>query len=64
VIGFRRPAGDLVWISLSSRPLTRPEEGMPYAVVLSFVDVTERRRSGSDRSDRPVDEPLADGLRE
>jgi hypothetical protein len=58
VMGIRRPAGELGWISISSRPLLRPEDVLPYAVVLSFVDVTERRRTERER-ERDLREALA-----
>ena len=34
----------LSWISINSQPLVRAEEQTPYAVVTSFVDITERQR--------------------
>jgi len=49
IMGIRRPDGELAWVSVSSRPLMRPEEGMPYGVVLSLVDVTDRRRIERER---------------
>jgi PAS domain S-box-containing protein len=64
VIGIRRPDGTLAWISVSSRPLTRPEEGVPYGVVVSFVDVTDRRRGEPARDHHPGAGPLEDALRE
>jgi len=42
VVCVRRPDGQLVWISLSCRPL-HPDAGAPFAVVASFTDITERR---------------------
>jgi diguanylate cyclase (GGDEF)-like protein/PAS domain S-box-containing protein len=44
VMGIHHPDDTLVWISVSSQPLFRPNEAMPYAVVTSFVDITERKR--------------------
>jgi PAS domain S-box-containing protein len=51
-IGVRRPDGDEVWISLSARPLQRPGEQAPYAVVTSFSDVSELHRSVPPRDAR------------
>jgi diguanylate cyclase (GGDEF)-like protein/PAS domain S-box-containing protein len=45
VMGVHHPDGSLVWISINSQPLFRPDETRPYAVVTSFVDITERRRA-------------------
>jgi diguanylate cyclase (GGDEF)-like protein/PAS domain S-box-containing protein len=42
-VGIDRPDGTRVWLSLSSRPLQRPDEPVPHAVVTSFTDVTEQR---------------------
>ena len=33
------------WISITTQPLLHPGESEPYAVVISFEDVTERRRA-------------------
>jgi PAS domain S-box-containing protein len=56
-MAIRRPDGEMVWVSASSRPLRRPGEDLPYGVVLSFVDVTERRRV-----ERQREQDLADAL--
>jgi PAS domain S-box-containing protein len=45
VMGMHRPDGTIVWISVNCQPLTRPHESLPYAVVASFSDITERRRA-------------------
>jgi PAS domain S-box-containing protein len=45
LMGVHKPDGELTWISVNSRPLTRPGEQRPYAVVTSFADITERRRT-------------------
>ncbi len=48
VRGVHRPDGSLVWISLNSVPLARPD-GQPEAgVVVSFTDVTEQRATARD----------------
>jgi PAS domain S-box-containing protein len=45
VMGVRKPNGELVWISVNSQPLRRPGESKPNAVVVSFSDITERKRA-------------------
>ena len=54
LIGVDRPDCEPTWISVNSRPLSRPGEHRPYAVVSSFTDITERRRSAIEarRSER------------
>lgn len=44
VMGLPRPDGQLLWVSVNSNPLIRPNEDTPYAVVATFSDITERRR--------------------
>ncbi|WP_437801704.1 PAS domain-containing protein [Sorangium sp. So ce693] len=45
IMGVHRPEGEMAWISINSQPLLRPSESIPYAVVTSFHDITERKRS-------------------
>jgi PAS domain S-box-containing protein len=49
VLGFDRPDGQRVWIAVNSRPLFRPGEVGPYAVVVSFTDITSRKRIEEER---------------
>jgi PAS domain S-box-containing protein len=44
-MGLRRPDGELRWIEANSRPLFRRGEQKPYAVVISFADITDRKRA-------------------
>ena len=44
VMGIQKPSGDWAWIQSSSAPLFLPGETRPHGVVLTFSDVTERRR--------------------
>ncbi|MBW4463631.1 MAG: PAS domain S-box protein [Nodosilinea sp. WJT8-NPBG4] len=44
VLGLVKPDGT-TWISCNTRPLLHPDDPLPYAVVLSFTDITELRRS-------------------
>ena len=47
--GCREPgtasAGDILWVSVNSKPLFQSGSTVPYAVVATFADITERRRS-------------------
>jgi PAS domain S-box-containing protein len=45
VMGIRKPSGELTWISINSQPLLRGEEPSLYAVVASFSDITERKKT-------------------
>lgn len=45
IMGVRRLDGTDVWLSINSQPLMRPDETLPYAVVTTFVDITERKRA-------------------
>jgi PAS domain S-box-containing protein len=45
VMGVHRPDGTLAWISINARPLVRPGESSPYAVVSSFTDITGSKRT-------------------
>jgi len=57
VLGLER--GDkTVWLEVNSQPLLRRRANTPYGVVLSFTDITERRRSESER-ERELEEALA-----
>ncbi|MBW4612200.1 MAG: PAS domain S-box protein [Desmonostoc vinosum HA7617-LM4] len=41
VLGWYKPNGDLVWLLMNSQPLFLPNTVVPYAVVLTFIDITE-----------------------
>jgi PAS domain S-box-containing protein len=63
VMGVRKPSGALTWVSINSQPLLRGNEPAPYAVVASFSDITERKKSEqalreSERRWRTVTETL------
>ncbi|MGZ6317424.1 MAG: diguanylate cyclase [Anaerolineales bacterium] len=45
IMGVHKLDGSLIWLSINSRPLYRPGDTSPYAVVASFVDITERKRA-------------------
>ncbi|WP_394360430.1 EAL domain-containing protein [Amycolatopsis sp. SB7-3] len=59
VLRLRRPAGDDVWISLTSRLLT-PEDPSVQAVVASFTDITERRAIGERLAHEATHDPLTE----
>lgn len=40
LMGIHKPTGELTWISVNSIPLIEQNETEPYAVVVSFTDVT------------------------
>jgi PAS domain S-box-containing protein len=44
VMGIPGAAGELTWISLRAHPVIRTGEIAPHGVVMSFVDITARRR--------------------
>jgi PAS domain S-box-containing protein len=46
VIGIYKSDGTLIWLSLNSQPLFRPQETTPYAAVVSFIDITKRKQIG------------------
>ena len=44
-LGIRKPDGALTWISVNSQPLFQAEGRTPSGVVVSFQDITERRKT-------------------
>ena len=45
--GLRVASGEIRWCLLNTVPLIRRGSDLPYAVVMSFTDITERRRSST-----------------
>ncbi|MGE0352424.1 MAG: PAS domain S-box protein [Gemmatimonadales bacterium] len=45
VMGVPRSDGRTAWISLNTQPLTRPEENQPSGVVVSLVDISDRKQA-------------------
>ncbi|MEH2144398.1 PAS domain S-box protein [Nostoc sp.] len=43
IMGISKPDGQLTWISINTQPLLHPNQLLPYAVVSSFSDITERK---------------------
>lgn len=44
VLGLARPGGEISWLSINSRPLFRRGDEELSGVVVSFADITERKR--------------------
>lgn len=40
VMGLRKTSGMVTWISINAHPLFHPGQALPYAVVMSFADIT------------------------
>jgi PAS domain S-box-containing protein len=45
VMGFYKPDGELRWLEVNSRPLRMKGQATPSAVVVSFSDITQRKRA-------------------
>jgi diguanylate cyclase (GGDEF)-like protein/PAS domain S-box-containing protein len=58
VIGQRKPSGALTWLSINTRPLFRPNSALPYGLVASFVDITDRRASEEELQRQAFYDPL------
>lgn len=50
VVGIHRERGDLLWLSINCQPLFRNGEPTPYAVVVSFTNITHWVRQDALRS--------------
>ncbi len=48
VIGIQGRDGVSHWVLMNSRPMFHPGEAAPYAVLTSFADITERKRTTED----------------
>jgi diguanylate cyclase (GGDEF)-like protein len=58
VMGLDRPDHERLWLDVSTRPLMRPGETQPYAVVCSCTDVTERQNLEAHLLDLADRDPL------
>ncbi len=45
VMGIQQPDDTLVWVSVNSEALIQPGEFEPYAVVVSYTDITESKKT-------------------
>lgn len=43
VMGVHKPSGELAWININSEPVVRSGENRPFAAVVSFADITDRK---------------------
>jgi PAS domain S-box-containing protein len=57
VLGLERE-GKTLWLEVNSQPLLRRRGNTPYGVVVSFTDITERRRRETER-EQELEEALA-----
>ncbi|MCC3409224.1 MAG: diguanylate cyclase [Microcoleus sp. PH2017_10_PVI_O_A] len=65
VMGIHKPDKTLTWISINSQPLFHLNESLPYAVVTTFADITERKLAEEILRNRAEQERLiatTDGL--
>jgi PAS domain S-box-containing protein len=45
VMGVKSALGGVTWININTNPLFRGKDSHPYAVVITFSDITERKRA-------------------
>lgn len=45
VMGIYTPNGQLNWVMMNSQPLLRDNSSSPYAVVVSFTDISDRKQA-------------------
>jgi PAS domain S-box-containing protein len=60
IMGVYQPSGELRWISTNTNPLFRADKAKPYAVVISFADITEIKKE-KDQSQMYLD-ATTDGI--
>ncbi|MEH6470532.1 MAG: PAS domain S-box protein [Halopseudomonas sp.] len=48
VVGVERVEGGRIWLSVNTEPLCHKDQTKPYAVVISFQDITRRRQAEQD----------------
>jgi diguanylate cyclase (GGDEF)-like protein/putative nucleotidyltransferase with HDIG domain len=58
IMGLDRPGHDRLWLEVSTRPLMRPGETSPYAVVCTSADVTARQNLEAHLLDLADRDPL------
>lgn len=49
IVGLARPDGQRRWIDVTAEPVFRDDDVTPYQVLVSFIDITERRVAEEDR---------------
>jgi two-component sensor histidine kinase len=45
VMGITSASGSFFWVNINATPLFRGEDAKPYAVVISLLDITERKKA-------------------
>ena len=45
IMGVYKPSGELRWVSVNTNPIFSGEDDRPYAVVISFSDITEFKQT-------------------
>ncbi|MEJ7787800.1 MAG: diguanylate cyclase, partial [Solirubrobacteraceae bacterium] len=58
IIGQRHSDGSRRWLRVRARPLVRPGEELPHAVVASYTDITEQREMHLHLTDLAQRDPL------
>ena len=43
IMGFDRPQGELIWLTLNSQPLFQGDRSTPYAVVTTFTAIAQQK---------------------
>src|SRR5919202_952393 len=43
IMGFDRPQGNLIWLTLNSQPLFQGDRSTPYAVVTTFTELAQQK---------------------
>ncbi|MFH1058409.1 MAG: PAS domain S-box protein [Pseudomonadota bacterium] len=45
VRGIERPDGSVTWLAINTRPILKPNQDTPQAVVITFADITARKQA-------------------
>lgn len=48
VMGVKKLEDGMTWINVNSETLYYPENGMPFAIMITFSDISERKRQGEE----------------
>lgn len=62
VMGIDRPDGTRAWVSLNSRPLRRDGDSDPYAVAVSFTDITHLKTHERELEERADQQAVLNDL--
>ncbi|WP_052055674.1 PAS domain S-box protein [Myxosarcina sp. GI1] len=58
VMGLYQPSGKLVWLSIDSQPLYQSGDRLPYAVVVTFSDISEQIAKSEATPTEPIHTPF------